>query len=163
MTNSGKTIWTRVSWRFHCASRMQLYTSASCFAIIMITSFTWTTLFCLVGQKLTYFLSISICWFYIDLTFDIAVIADDYDRSISEAIKITKYGIHLLILHSCSSFWLFLMCFHLSILHMANHVHLFALYSQHSIRFSLYQTETTIPRTYTQERSRSKTWSFNQW
>ncbi|KAG5032095.1 hypothetical protein JHK82_015685 [Glycine max] len=33
---------------------------------------------------------------------------DDYDRSINEAIKITKYGIHLLILHSCSSFWLFL-------------------------------------------------------
>lgn len=29
--------------------------------------------------------------FYANLTFDITIIADDYDRSINEAIKVTKY------------------------------------------------------------------------
>ena len=41
----------------------------------------------------------SFCW-YLNLTFDNNVIADDYDRSINEAIKITKYRIRLILTSS---------------------------------------------------------------
>jgi len=33
----------------------------------------------------------TMCLFYPNLTFEITVIADDYDQSIKEAIKVTKY------------------------------------------------------------------------
>jgi hypothetical protein len=45
----------------------------------------------LVGQQSSYIQSIHYVLVYTNLTFAIIVVADDYDRSINEAIKVTKY------------------------------------------------------------------------
>lgn len=53
-------------------------------------------IFFLIGQESTYWcLVLMLHW----PNFCIIVIADDFDRSINEAIKITKYGINLFIIH----------------------------------------------------------------
>lgn len=52
-------------------------------------------IFFLVGWELSYSPSNFIFWWSTNLTFGMNVIADDYDRSINEAIKITKYEVHL--------------------------------------------------------------------
>jgi len=56
--------------------------------------FGWTQIH-LHPQKITMF------FFYVSLTFEITVIADDYDRSINEAIKVTKYALISFLSLSC--------------------------------------------------------------
>lgn len=54
-------------------------------------------IFFLIGQESTYLCLVVLMLHWPN--FCIIVIADDFDRSINEAIKITKYGIHLFIIH----------------------------------------------------------------